>query len=245
MRWVQGLISLLVVAVIGVGTAAAQDGQGGQGDPCFAKGGQFDTEQQKCVIKAGIEIDITYPLEVMQYPFVEQTADSFLTDTRSQFISEFSSMGAGVYSPAPWGLYIDYEIFQFSPDVLSLKFTISNYTGGAHGNQYFQTYTFDLTQNRVLKLSELFQPGADILGSLAPIAQQDLAVQLGEFADPQWIQDGTSSLDAYTSFAVTPDALVFFFAPYQVAAYAAGPQTVKIPLAQISGILAPPFSGTS
>jgi hypothetical protein len=245
MKLGRGLISVLVIAVIGVGTAAAQDGQSGQGDQCFAKGGNFDTEQQKCVIKTGIEINITYPLEIAPYPFVEQTADSFLSDTRSQFISDFSTMGAEISSPAPWGLYIDYEISQFSPDVLSLKFTVSTYTGGAHGNQYFQTYTFDLTQNRVLTLSDLFQPGVDIVGTLAPIVQQDLTKQMGDFADAQWIQDGTSSLDAYTSFAVTPDALVFCFAPYQVAAYAAGAQTVQIPLVQLSGVLALPFNGAA
>ena len=53
-----------------------------------------------------------------------------------------------------------------------------------------------------------------------------------------------SSSTEITNFAVTPDALIFYFAPYQVAAYAAGPQTVQIPLAQISGVLAPPFNGT-
>jgi hypothetical protein len=241
MKLVQGLIAILVIAVIGAGTAAAQDGQS---DQCFAKGGMFDTQQQKCVIKSGIEIDINYPLEVTAYPLVEQTANSFLTGIRSQYVNDFASMGADVYSPGPWGLYIDYEIAQFSPDVLSLKFTISDYTGGAHGNLYFQTYTFDLAQNRVLALSDLFQPGVDILGTLAPIVQQDLTAQIGDYTDAQWIQDGTNSLDAYVSFAVTPDALVFYFPPYQVAAYAAGPQTVQIPLAQISGVLAPPFNGT-
>ena len=233
-----GLIAVLMIAVLVGGPAAAQE------DKCYEKGGFFDTELQKCVMKSGIEIDIKYPLEILPYPFVEQTVDAFLTGIRSQYVSDFAAMSGDVSTPGPWGLYIDYEIFQFSPEVLSLKFTISDYTGGAHGNSYFQTYTFDVAQNHVLVLSDLFQPGADILGALAPVVQQDLAAQMGEFADLQWIQDGTSSLDAYAWFVVTPDALVFFFAPYQVAAYAAGPQTVQIPLAQISGLLAPPFNGT-
>jgi hypothetical protein len=71
--------------------------------------------------------------------------------------------------------------------------------------------------------------------------QADLTAQMGEFADPQWILDGTSSLEAYMNFVVTQDALVFFFPPYQVAAYAAGPQMVAIPLEQLSGVLTSPF----
>jgi hypothetical protein len=233
---VLGLLAVVVILVFGIGTVSAQ------ADKCFEKGGNWDAQQQKCVIQTGIEIDIHYPLEITQYPFVEQTVDPFLNGLRSKYISDFAALGPDVWTPGPWGLHIDYEIFQFSPTMLSLKFTISDYTGGAHGNMYFQTYLFDLAQNRVLTLSDLFQPGADPLATLAPIVQQDLAAQMGDFADTQWIQEGTSSLDAYVNFVVTPDSLIFFFPPYQVAAYAAGPQTVQIPLSQISGILAPPFN---
>jgi hypothetical protein len=90
--------------------------------------------------------------------------------------------------------------------VLSLKFTISDYTGGAHGNLYFQTYTFDLVQSRIFTLNDLFLPGIDPLATLAPIVQADLAAQMGEFADPTWIQEGTDSLDEYVSFVITPDS---------------------------------------
>ncbi len=229
---------MVVAALAAAGSAAAQD------DPCYQKGGTFDTEQQRCVINTGIIIDIKYPLEAVQYPFVEQTVDEFLNGIRAEYVNSFANMEPTAWSPGPWGLNIDYEIFQFSPDVLSIKFNIGDYTGGAHGNLFFQTYTFDLAQNSVLALSDLFQPGADVLGTIAPIVQQDLAAQLGDMADTQWIQDGTSTLDAYASFAVTPEALVFYFPPYQVAAYAVGPQTVSIPLTQLSGILSPLFGAT-
>jgi hypothetical protein len=235
--WLRVAAALVVILLLGVGTGLAQD------DKCFEKGGFWDPEQERCVVKSGIEIDIKYPLEIVTYPFVEQTVDEFLFSTRSRYVSDFVEYGMAAWSPGLWGLYIDYEIFQYSPDVLSLKFTISDYTGGAHGNLYFQTYTFDLVQSRILTLNELFLPGIDPLATLAPIVQADLAAQMGEFADPTWIQEGTDSLDEYVSFVITLDSLVFFFPPYQVNAYAAGPQTVQIPLAQISAILAPPFNG--
>ncbi|RPI99541.1 MAG: DUF3298/DUF4163 domain-containing protein [Chloroflexi bacterium] len=229
------VIVMVFVALFGAGTAAAQD------DMCYQKGGTFDAEQQRCVINTGIIIDIKYPLEAVQYPFVEQTVDEFLNGIRAEYVNSFANMDTTVWSPGPWGLNIDYEVFQFSPDVLSIKFNIGDYTGGAHGNLFFRTYTFDLTQERVLTLTDLFQPGADVLGTIAPIVQQSLATQLGDMADTQWIQDGTSTLDDYASFAVTPDAQVFYFPPYQVAAYAVGPQTVSIPLADLSGVLGPMF----
>jgi hypothetical protein len=232
-----GVLVVFIAALFGAGIVSAQE------DKCYEKGGFWDAQQQQCVIKTGLEIDIKYPLELIQYPFVEQTVDQFLTESRSQFVADFSAYGAEAWSPGSWGLYIDYETFQFSPVVLSLKFTISNYMGGAHGNSYFQTYLFDLAQERILTLDDVFVPGADIVSILAPVVQSDLAAQQGEFADTQWIQEGTSSLDAYMNFVITPDTLFFFFPPYQVAAYAVGPLTVQIPLSQLSGVLVPPFNG--
>ena len=35
--------------------------------------------------------------------------------------------------------------------------------------------------------------------------------------------------------------VIFFFPPYQLAAYAAGPQTISLPLSQIAGVLAPAY----
>jgi len=46
----------------------------------------------------------------------------------------------------------------------------------------------------------------------------------------------------YQNWVLTPDALVFTFEQYQVAPYAAGPQTVTIPLSDVQDILAPEFA---
>jgi Protein of unknown function (DUF3298) len=37
--------------------------------------------------------------------------------------------------------------------------------------------------------------------------------------------------------------LIFYFPPYQVTAYAAGPQQVEIPFVALHTLLAPPFAG--
>ncbi|MBI5959560.1 MAG: DUF3298 domain-containing protein, partial [Chloroflexi bacterium] len=148
------------------------------------------------------------------------------------------------WSPGPLSLYIEYETFQFSPNVISLNFTISTYTGGAHPNSYFRSFMFDLTGQRVLALQDLFLPGIDALGVIAPIAQQSLIAQLGDAIDPAWLAQGAGPDPVnYQNVVITPDALVIYFSPYQVVAYAAGPQVVSIPLADLAAILAPPFNG--
>lgn len=213
-----------------------------QEDDCFEKGGMWDASQQQCVVQGSLEINIDYPLSVMQYDFVEQTVDEFIQQRKTEFIQFFSEGGFFPGVPAPWGLWIEYEEYQFSDTVISLSFTISDYTGGAHPNSYFQTFTFDLAENRVIAFDELFVEGSDPLSTIYPIVQQKLTELIGDYSDPQWIETGSGeNLANYQSFVLTENSLIILFPPYQVAAYAAGPQQVEIPLADLNAILKPEF----
>lgn len=213
-----------------------------QEDECFQKGGTWDAEQEKCVLKGSLEINISYPLSATENEFVAQTVDTFIEQQKTQFLQFFAEGGFYPGVPAPWGLWIDYEEYQFSESVISLKFIISDYTGGAHPNTYFQTYTFDLTQETLIGFEDLFLEDSNPLAMIAPLAQQQLTETMGEFADPQWIAEGTGENPAnYQSFVLTETSLILLFPPYQVAPYAAGPQQVEIPLADLSAILKPEF----
>jgi hypothetical protein len=231
-------MALVTVFLVGLPHAAAQDGQ-----KCLEKGGEWDETTQECRVTAAVEIDIDYPMFVTQYGFAEQAVDEFLQIARA-FVLEPLSGPYLWYSPGPFSLLVGYETFQFSPDITSLKFDIYTYTGGAHGMSSFQTYVFDLAGERILALDDLFLPGSDPLAAIAPLVQQDLQTQLGDMTDADWIMEGTAPDPVnYQFFVILPDSLVFYFPPYQVASYSAGPQMVSIPLSTLSGILAPPFGG--
>ncbi len=106
----------------------------------------------------------------------------------------------------------------------------------------FQTFVFDLANEKALTLADLFQPGTDPLAVIAPLARQKVTEQISEITDVDWIAQGTAPDPAnYANWVVTPDALVFFFEPYQVAA---GPQTVSIPWGELDG-LAEPFASSA
>jgi hypothetical protein len=144
---------------------------------------------------------------------------------------------------AGYFLSIGYDEYRFSNDIISLLFTISDYTGGAHPNSYYRTFTFDLVEEHVLTLDDVFVNTADALSVISPLVQQNLLTQAGDMSDPTWIEQGTGFVpENYQNFAITPDELIFFFPPYQVAAYAAGPQEVHLPLEQIGSVLAAAFN---
>jgi hypothetical protein len=233
------LIAILLLLAFGtLTTSAAQE------DVCYEKGGTWNADDTTCIIQHQIDMDVSYPITLAQYPVVEQTVDTFVAETRSQFLAGVTAPEMFNF-PSPGGFFlsISYEEYRFSDTVTSLVFTISDYTGGAHPNSYYKTFTFDLEQERVITLGDLFVEGSNPLAVISPIVQQDLITRIGEMTDPTWIEQGTGeNPENYQNFAITPDALIFFFPPYQVAAYAAGPQQASIPLAQLNAILASPFN---
>ena len=230
-----GLIIILALMML-PSSALAQD------DICFERGGFWDAEAGQCRYQTGMDISIDYPLEYVGYEFADITLTEYLNAARRDFVANFNEYGLEISSVGHWALAITYEEFQFSEDIVSIKFTIYEYTGGAHGNVYFETFTFDLANQRILNFEDLFQEEFDPLVTIGPIVQADLEAQLGEMSDSQWIQDGTgSNPNNYRNFVLTADSLIFFFPPYQVAAYAAGPQLVEIPLADLQSVLVVPF----
>jgi hypothetical protein len=239
------IISGVMVALI---VAASVSGAVAQDDDCLQKGGMWDAAQQKCLINVAITVKIDYPLDLAKTAFIGQVVDQFLADQRTAFLSPLTEDRL-YYSPGPLTLQIDYDTSNFSDQIVNLKFTVYAFAGGAHGNTTTTTYTFDLGQQRVLSLSDLFVPGADPLSVIGPLVEADLnarlTADLAHLSDANWIHQGTGeNPDNYKSWTITPDSLTFYFDPIQVAAYVAGTQTVTIPLAQLSSILASPFNGS-
>lgn len=219
---------------------------------CDAKDGLWDESSGKCTVKSGFEIDVNYPTAIWQYPFAEQTVDTFLNDYKTQFMQSYTPVDhAGAYANF-WTLSFDYQVFNHSQSIMSLLFSISTYTGGAHPNYDFHTFTFDLQKNTEITLDNLFVKGSNPWATIAPIVQQSLETQLAtEIGSPlvdtdkQAITDGTGEdPQNYQNFVLDGDSLVFHFPPYQVAAYAAGPQSVSIPLSSLSGLIDPSVIGS-
>ena len=212
---------------------------------------QWTLTGTSCALREEVSFvfDVEFPHEIAeQSPFAGSIMQSYLTQERSTF---WEMAGQGVtpeFSGYPWTLEIKHEIFHHTPQVVSVLFNVYTYTGGAHSNTYFKTFTFDLENDSLYTLDALFQEGVDARAILAPIAREQLLTTLADF--PDFIESGTEphpdtttypGLDNYANWVLTEDALVLYFPPYQVAPYVAGPQTVTIPLADLQDVLNPAF----
>lgn len=160
--------------------------------------------------------------------FEDATLASFRADAATAAAAPSASTGSFLQSR--------YEVLYNQNDLLSLRLWISIYMkGAAHPGTFSKTFNFDLSTGKMLALDDLFQPGADYLPLLSRFCQAEILRRDSQFsangADPQ--------PENYRSWNLTPGGLLVTFDEYQVAPYAAGPQSVMVPYAELGGVLLP------
>ncbi len=221
---------VLVLMLAAVLPAAAQDATPTDPaeDPCFQHNGTLNAETGQCQNRMNIDISMDYPLELVGYPFILDAVDTLYAQTRVQFLNFAAESG---FSPSPvyqWALDMSYEITAQTDSLLSVVFYDYEFTGGAHGNTYVHTLNFDLTAKNVIALADLFADGVVPYDTIASISATTLEERLG--ADGTFPEGYTADPLNFQFWILAPDGLTFYFPPYQVAPYAAGIQTVTIPL---------------
>jgi len=140
-------------------------------------------------------------------------------------------------------LYINYSpVFNHGKKIISIKFTVSTYTGGAHPNSYTDVINYDLVNNKKIELKDLFQPESNYLSELSEVSKKYITnsfVWRGDVEpDSAWINTGSEAKEeSFLSFNIKATGLVLTFDPYQVAPYAAGAIEITIPYAALKSIM--------
>jgi len=163
----------------------------------------------------------------------------FVDDTIVRFKSDISSC-------SDQSLKADLRISYLSTSsahTVSYMFTTYEDTGGAHGNMFYHTFTFDFKSGAPLKIADLFVPRALYLDTLSTISR----VRLQNIIDKEsfvksMLDAGTVPEDkSFENFFLDGTSLVILFSPYAVAPYSAGPQTLAIPVSELKAILKPEY----
>lgn len=169
--------------------------------------------------------------------FVSDTISQFKTDGKFDSLSAEDVTMMGFDRGRKETLQVNYLIAS-SPRTVSYIFTVYTDTLGAHGNTTFKTFVFETSTGTLLSLSDLFSRGSDYLATLSAISREKLPDAIGRGADTSTITEGTTpETKNFETFFFDNAYLTILFAPYQVASYAAGPQTLRIPTSDLRDIL--------
>jgi uncharacterized protein YecT (DUF1311 family) len=205
---------------------------------CFA-GESFGAPLQKREIK---EKRAHYTLEV-SYPRVGHAAIDAALEAYAQAVArDFREMAKDASSdPAPWAGELSYDVARNDKAMIAIAFTWYSYTGGAHPNATTETFNFLLPVGLRVEIAELFTPkGIQRISDISVARLKQALTGPDGMSDIDWIKRGAGpNARNFASFVLLPGKLHVVFDAYQVAAYAAGPQEVRIPLAQLRDVMRP------
>jgi hypothetical protein len=177
-------------------------------------------------------LDITFPND---YPD-QQALTAYLTQARDGFVNvsqmpgsynlpyELDAKGAGYRSGSPTG------------GTQSVVFTMWQNVGGVHPQTWYKSFNWDLGKKAPITFDTLFKPGTKPLDAIYPVVEQYIQKQQG-------LIDGIPpnvGLDPskYQNFALTDDAVIFFFGQGELLAESAGPVEASVPRATLAPLLA-------
>ena len=110
-------------------------------------------------------------------------------------------------------------------EYLSFVFYISSYTGGAHPEHIVSCIVYDVSQDKIIHISDLIKEKSDLLKILA----NDSNIQ-----NVSMMIDGTMpTISNFSHFVFVPTGIMIFFPEYQVAPYSSGAFKVVIPYSKI------------
>jgi Protein of unknown function (DUF3298) len=133
-----------------------------------------------------------------------------------------------------------YKVTYAEGDLISIAFLVEAYYEGAvHGSYNTIVFNYDLTSGKMLKLADLFKPGANYLKPISDYSIVSLRKEKEGVPDSDWIDGAAPKLENYQSWNITREGLDIEFDPYQVGPYAEGPHEVLIPYSALKNIINP------
>ncbi|WP_349956949.1 TIR domain-containing protein [Rhizobium sp. ZPR3] len=204
--------------------------------------------------------DATYRMPRLSsetYPFVSQAGDLIRGDMfadlmEMRFLTLIPEVNHFNFGQDRYrrlnSVYANPQLPKMQGRVLSLVYQMHSYSAGAaHPNTHFQTYCFLCDPLcRIERLQKIFENPDNVFPILQADARSQLLARRREDEDvpafeEEWVKTGTADWDCFRAFSFDEKGLEFHLAPYQVAAYAYGPQLLHIGYEKIVDHMSPIF----
>lgn len=176
------------------------------------------------------------PDVLIYYPEVRGIRDPAVAQAVNKRLREMSLAGeAAIPNPGEASYNGDFSVHFFRKQLLVLE--LEGYTypfGAAHGMPTRDFAHIDLKTGEFYRLEDLFKPGSDYVKKLSAIVGERIK------NDPQYsyvFPDSYKGIAPDQPFYVDEEALTLYFAPYEIAPYAAGFPSFRIPYAEIMGLI--------
>ena len=163
---------------------------------------------------------------------------SWLTQIKF-FIDQYKQLkeDIGTYGN-PWTHMEMVSVRRLDGEILTLEREYTEYSGGAHGRNEIHYYNFAVKTGDTLLLEDIIKPGTN--EALSAMIDFHFREQKGLTNEQSLISDGglnVETIPVTQNFALDTKGIRFYYNPYEIAAYAAGPIIIEVPLADLAPYL--------
>lgn len=141
------------------------------------------------------------------------------------------------YGSQDWDYYFDMAVVANQNNLLSLEFSVYEYTGGAHGN-YGNIYkNIDLRTGKSIWLEDIFIDNSDSILNKKITEQVKINYEIEASKSLTYVGFYEDTIAAVSNFYLTTSGIGFFYNPYEIAPYVMGTTDVFIPFSELDSIL--------
>jgi hypothetical protein len=192
-----------------------------------------------------ITVDVRYP------QFNKPALDKLLKDKAMAGVGQFikdareyrdgDEEGGG--EPRQYACFIDFTIRMLNSSLISLTYDTYVDYAGAHPTTMMSSVAADFKTGKPIKLDDIFKPNSKYLSTISKSATKSLLATLDPVEKDNIDSGAAPKPENFSVFYFQPSQIVFYFNEYQVASYAAGPQSYTLNLWETPGdtIVKPEF----
>jgi hypothetical protein len=172
-------------------------------------------------------MDLRFPTDYAD----EQAVIDYVTQNRDGF-TNVAQMPAS--RTMPYEMDVTTQSFTSGPPpgaTQSVVLKLFQDIGGARPTTWYKAFTYDVAQRKPMTFDTLFAPEAKAVNAIFPIVQRDLERQTG-LTGVIATSDGLDP-SHYQNFAVTDDAVIFFFSQGELLPADAGATSASVPRAAL------------
>ncbi len=179
--------------------------------------------------------EIEYPY--FNIEFLDKNIEAFISEKYQAF--EDDVLHSEIVNGQKYSLAINFQPYLVSNEIVSVKFVVSNFLGGAHSIHQVFTKNYNLAQKTEVLLNNIFKKDG-YLKHISAEAIVWLKNELKDDGNDTWIEKGAGPLNEnFKNFNFSKDGkdIIFHFNHYQVAPYYKGIISFSIPISELNQFL--------
>ncbi len=144
--------------------------------------------------------------------------------------NESNDLNSAAFDLPTYWFNLSYKIYTNNEKILSFGLYDYQYTGGAHGLSSGTFYSYDLELGKQIEIKDLFEPKFDYITYINDRIYREIDQETKKNPESKYAYYDFSGIDEHVKFYIEDNELVIFFDEYEIASYAAGTPTFRIPL---------------